>query len=245
MKYLLLILSLKLSLLALTSIKEVKYESGISIYGQIGYVELKLEENIDKKTYKIQATTTSIGLVKFLSSNRTDTFISEGNIKDGVYLPLKFTRITSKADYKRTRIYIFNYDKKTIFKTEITDSSQITNTFNPISMTFTEEEKILSEKKTENIDFATNDFLSLYLNLISKKLLYGKIPYVDMKEKDKLLYLGENSFEVHKNHGKDKYSVLMVPDEKSMFFKQVTSVGIAFYGDAYIKKISEISKTIN
>ncbi|MBL4730660.1 MAG: hypothetical protein JKY28_04750 [Sulfurimonas sp.] len=66
-----------------------------------------------------------------------------------------------------------------------------------------------------------------------------------MKEKDELIFVKENLFEVHKNHGEDTYFVEMTPDEDNPFFKQVTSLGISFYGDAYIKKISQKSRTFD
>ena len=46
MKKTLIILSiLSLSLFGYTSVKELKFESGISIYGQVGYAHIILKEN--------------------------------------------------------------------------------------------------------------------------------------------------------------------------------------------------------
>lgn len=239
MKSILFIFIFSISLIASNSIKEVSYESGISIYGQIGFVDLILEENLQEKTYKITAKTTSIGLVKVLSSNRIDVFTSEGTIEKGVYKPKKFTRYTSKSDYEKTRKYIFDYANNTVIKTEIIAELETTSEFNPLSMSFTTTEEIVTKEEIKNIDLHKNDFLSLYLNLMHGNLVYGKVPYVDMKEKDGLFFIEDNLFEVHKNHGEDKYKIKMLDDEKSIFFKEVTSVGIAFYGDAYIKKVSE------
>lgn len=245
MHFILLSFLLTLSLLAKTTIDELRYESGISIYGQIGYVDLKLEENLDKKIYKIQATTTSTGMVKYLSSNRVDTFISEGNIENGVYIPVKFTRITSKNNSTKERIYTYNYAQKNILKVEKIKTFETHNEVDIFSLKIIKKKKTLKEKKKEIIAFQSNDFLSLYLNLLHGNLSHGKVSYIDMKAKDDLFFVKENLFEVHKNNGKEKYSISMLPSEEGIFFEQVTSVDIGFYGDAYIKKLSQISRTLD
>lgn len=242
-KIFILLLVLSTTLFAYTSIKELNYESGISIYGKIGTVSLTLEENHTTNKYKMVAKTMSTGVVKYLSGNRIDTFTSEGSIKNGVYLPHRFIRHTSKYDSNKTRTYNFNYENKTVEKIEVVSKLESFSGFDPISFNFTEEEKIVTSMKKKEIDFEENDFLSLYLNLIKGNLQKGKVPYIDMKEEDTLLYIKTNLFEVHKNHGEDQYSIVMVPDTNSIFFNEVKSVGIAFYGDAYIKKTSEITKT--
>lgn len=245
MRFILLSFLLTLSLLAKTTIDELRYESGISIYGQIGYVDLKLEENLDKKIYKIQATTTSTGMVKYISSNRVDTFISEGNIEKGVYIPVKFTRITSKNNSTKERIYTYNYAQKNILKVEKIKTFETHNEVDIFSLKIIKKKKTLKEKKKEIIAFQSNDFLSLYLNLLHGNLSHGKVSYIDMKAKDDLFFVKENLFEVHKNNGKEKYSISMLPSEEGIFFEQVTSVDIGFYGDAYIKKLSQISRTLD
>lgn len=241
------LITLHITLFAFTSIKKLKYESGISIYGQIGYVELSYEENHDTHTYKMVAKTTSIGLVKLLSGNRIDIFTSEGSVQDGLYVPRIFTRYTSKNDSNKTRVYLFDSENKIVQKTQTTSTLEVDLIYDSLSFDFEEEEdeeQIVVQIQKEEITFETNDFLTLYLNLIQGNLLHGKVPYIDMKKEDSLIYKGKNIFEIHKNHGEDKYSIIMVPDEASMFFQEVKSVGISFYGDAYIKKTSEETRTI-
>lgn len=245
MKKILIILILNLSLFGYTSIKELKYESGISIYGQVGFVDLRFEENFDNNTYKMHAKTTSIGAVKYLSSNRVDKFTSEGKIKNGVYIPLKFTRHTTKTDYEKSRIYTFDYENNRVEKKEITSKMVTKTTFDPASITFTDCKEKVVEENTEIIEFQQNDFLSLYLNLKHGNLKKGQVPYVDMKEDDKLTLMGKNLFEIQKNHGEDKYNIVLIDDSNSIFFQKAASVGISFYGDAYIKKVSEKTNIID
>ncbi len=239
MKKIFLLFIISLSLFSSTLVQKVKYQSGISIYGKIGFVDLKLKEDRKNKTYFFKATTTSQGLVQYLSSNRIDVFISEGIISKGVYKPLKFTKKTSKTDYNKTTVYIFDYEKHTVLKTKTIQEYKIISTFNHIDFSFDDERKLFVEENTENIDLEGNDYLSLYLNLKKGNISRGKVPYVDKKDKDTLLFLGNNLFEVQKNFGEDNYKISMIDDNKSIFFHKVQSIGVSFYGDAYITKLSE------
>lgn len=241
MKKIFILLIINISLLASTSILNVKYESGISIYGKIGFVDLTLKKNLQEKTYMMQAITTSHGVVKYLSDNRIDTFTSEGKIKNGVYIPLKFTKKTTKTDVNKTTVYDFDYENNTVLKTKTVSEYKIISTFNPIEFGFNDVRTLFVDKKSENIDLEPNDYLSLYLNLKHGNLKKGKVPYVDKKDKDTLLFLGNNLFEVQKNFGDDSYQISMIDDNESIFFQKVMSIGVAFYGDAYIEKISESS----
>lgn len=244
MKIIILLITIHFGLHAFSSIKTLKYESGISIYGQIGFVDLMYEENHDLHTYKMHAKTTSIGAVKFLSSNRIDSFTSEGKIVDGIYIPLKFIRHTSKNNYNKKRIYIFDYENKKVIKTEVFSKLETISNFDMASMSFKDSEQTVTKTSTKDIDFAVNDFLSLYLNFTRNNLEKGEVTYVDIKDKDNLIFVDTNLFAIHKNYGEDKYNILMIKDSSSIFFEKVFSVGISFYGDAYIKKISESTQNI-
>ena len=75
--------------MAHTSVTELRYEGGISLYGKVGVVDVKFEEDFTNNTYKMKVTSASTGLVKKFSSNRKDVYLSEGLIKGGVYVPKK------------------------------------------------------------------------------------------------------------------------------------------------------------
>jgi len=237
---LLLLLSMHITLFAHTSIKKLGFESGISIYGKVGFIDIILEEDDEKQTYRMEVTASSTGLVKALTNNRRDTFVSEGYIKNGVYFPIKFTRETSKTDYKRLTTYIFDYKKKTVIKNRVVTEVQRQSHLNIVNM------EIINTKKTKiiesyirNIKLYANDFLSLYLNMQNGNLKKGKINYIDMSPKDTLLLIEKNKIEVQKHNGKEKYNIEIFYDTNSIFFKKLISEDIAFYGDAYIKKVYE------
>ena len=245
MKKILIIISLSLTLFGFTSIKELRFESGISIYGQVGFADIMLEENFDKNTYKMTTVTSSTGIVRVLTANRSDTFISEGIIKNGVYVPQKFTKRTAKTDYEKVTTYIFDYENDTVLKEKVTKKNETVSKFDPITFGFIESKKLVVDKVTENVDLSKNDFLTLYLNLKHGNLKKGNVKYIDQDEDDSISLVDEDLFEVQKDNGNEKYKILLIDDKESIFFHEAVAKNIAFYGDAYIKKISEKNKVIH
>jgi len=223
----------------------LKFESGISIYGQVGFVELTLKENFDTNTYTMKATAYSTGIVQVLSRNRSDSFVSEGKIQNGSYIPKKFIKKTVKTDYEKITTYTFDYKNNTVIKHKVLSKYITNSTFNLIKMKFIDTKKFVVEESTEEIELCKNDFLSLYLNLKHGNLKKGNISYVDKDEKDSLFLIDNNLFEVEKNNGEDKYKIALIDDEKSIFFQKAVSINVSFYGDAYIEKIYEKTDIIN
>ena len=238
-KILIILLTISISLSGYTSIKKLRFESGISIYGQIGYVDVELTQNFDKNTYTMKATTTSKGVVRFLTKNRKDIFISEGKIKNGLYIPFKFTKQAIKSDYEKVTTYLFNYEEDIVLKTVSLEKLETQSTFDPSTFSYTDVKKTILEKSESSVKLHPNDYLSLYLNFKSGKLKFGQVSYVDKKKTDKLIYKNSDLVEVQKHDGEDTYSIVIHHDDKSLFFNKTESIGVSFYGDAYIKKVSE------
>ena len=243
-KILIIILILQISLFGHSSVKKLRFESGISIYGQIGYVDVVLTQDFNNKTYEMKATATSIGAVKFLSNNRKDIFISEGKIEDDLYIPFKFTKRTTKEDYEKTTTYIFDYDENTVLKTIYLEKLETVSTFDATTFSYIDEKKPIIEKSETIVKLYPNDYLSLYLNLKKNKLKFGKVSYVDKKDSDTLIYKNTDLVEVQKHDGDDVYSIVLHHDDKSLFFNKIESIGVSFYGDAYIEKVSETTNII-
>ncbi|MDB2562603.1 DUF3108 domain-containing protein [Sulfurimonas sp.] len=243
-KILIILLTVKLSLFGYISVQKLKFESGITIYGQIGYVDVVLTQNFDNNTYEMKATTTSIGAVQYLTNNRKDIFTSQGQIKDGIYIPFRFTKEATKDDYKKITTYHFNYEEDTVYKTVSSEKYETQSVFDPMTFSYKDEKKLIQEKSERNIKLYKNDYLSLYLNMKSDNLEIGKVFYIDKKDKDTLIYKEHNLVEVQKNHGDDIYNIAIHHDENSIFFKKIESIGVSFYGDAYIEKISDTTEII-
>ena len=244
MQKLLLLLLLSLSAFAYTSQLTLKFESGITIYGQVGFVDVILKENFDNNTYEMKAITRSTGAVQFLTNNRRDIFISEGQIRDGVYKPFKFTKEVLKDDEKKITTYLFDYEADTVYKTVSSEKYETITKFDPFTFSSKTEKKLVQEKNEETIKLYPNDYLSLYLNMKKGNLKIGKVSYVDKKDSDTLLYQSDDLIEVQKHDGEDIYHIAVHHDPQSIFFKKVESIGVSFYGDAYIEKISETKETI-
>jgi hypothetical protein len=226
-------------------VKELRFESGISVYGQVGFADIILEEDFDKNIYKMTTITSSTGIVKVLTGNRSDTFISEGIIKEGIYIPQKFTKRTAKTDYEKVITYIFDYKKNTVAKEKITKKYETVSKFDPVSFEFIQSKKLLTDKVNENIKLCENDFLTLYLNLKHGNLKTGNVVYIDQDDEDSISLVNESLFEIEKDNGNEKYRIVLIDDKESIFFYKAVAENIAFYGDAYIKKISEKNKIIH
>ena len=238
-KLIILLLTVTISLFASTSFNELKFESGISIYGKIGSVDVTLEENLDTNRYKMQAIASSSGIVKTLTKNRKDIFISEGIIKDSVYIPTKFTIKISQTDYEKTTTYIFDYKKNTVLKTKKSIENIVDSRFDILKLKYIDTEKTVVKQSSKYIKLYNNDYLSLYLNMQKGNIKEGSVDYIDKKKKDSLFLISSKKVEVQKNHGDDKYNVELYHDNDSVFFQKIVSVGNLFYGDAYIEKVSE------
>ncbi len=241
-KILSILLFLNIALFGNTSITKVKYEGGISLFGKVAEASVELKQDKIKHTYKIILTAFSTGIVKTLTSNRKDIFISEGDIKDGRYIPNMFTRIIRKNDYLEKTTYIFDYKKNKILKKTYTKEFIDDSSYDIIKMQRISKKKLVKLNEEKYLKLYPNDYLSMYLNLSAGKLKFGEVKYIDEKDSNKVVLLDEKSFEVIKHDGDEIYHINIIKDN-SIFFDKAIAVDIAFYGDAYIKKISE--KVIN
>jgi len=239
-----LLLFICVSTFANTSVTKVQYKGGISIFGQVATVDVVFKKDLDNNKYKMKVTASSIGIVKALTSNRTDTFISEGKIKGGIYMPDVFTKLINKTDYTEKIVYTFEYDKNRVLKKTFIEEMVDDSEFDIINLKRISKQKLVKSTQQEYIKLQTNDYLSMYLNLGAGKLQYGNIKYIDQKDTDDVLLISSSVFEVSKHNGDEKYRINILKDN-GMFFDKAIAIDIAFYGDAYIKKLSEEKTIIN
>jgi hypothetical protein len=232
------------SLFGQTSITKVKYEGGISIFGRVAEADLTLEENLKEGTYKATLVAQSVGIVKALTSNRKDMFISEGKIVKGVYIPHKFVKKVTEDKEIKQSTYTFDYTKdevlKEVYKEEIVENCS----YDIISMNAIREEETLISQEKKYIELQRNDFLTLFLNMSADKLNEGSVSYIDQNKDDDVMLINKTMFQVSKENGDEIYRISF-DKNNSMFFDKAVALDIAFYGDAYLKKISEERKTIN
>lgn len=240
MKKIYLLLILNLSLIAST-VTHVQFESGISFYGKVGEISLIFEEDNINNYYKMNVVVSSTGFLKAISNNRVETLLSEGIIKDGVYIPQTYIKKVTKNGYEKLITYKFDYISNNIKSSTIKKESIITTQFNHKNFKFIEQEKIINTKKTKKLKMYRNDFLTLYLNWQHKNLKNKQhIRYLGQKSKDFISLLNQKSFSINKNNNEYEIIVDVLYDNQSVFFKKATSK-LFYYGDAYVKKISETS----
>jgi hypothetical protein len=237
-KFLILCILFSTSLFSDVSITKVRYEGGISLFGKVAIADIVLKEDLDKKTYKMEVSASSIGLVKALTSNRKDVFISEGKIQTDKYIPYKFTKISTEDGYEKRTIYSFDYEKQKVLKEVFKEELVVKNSFDIINMKTTTEEKFVKSNSSEYIDLKDNDYISMFLNLSADKLKEGQVCYIDQKESDDVMLISKTMFEVSKDHGDELYRISFSKDN-GMFFDKAVAIDIAFYGDAYLQKVYE------
>lgn len=230
---------LSVSLYGYSSVTIVKYEGGISFYGKVAEAKIVLKEDLEKGIYRMEVTASSIGLVKTLTSNREDSFVSEGRVVDGVYLPDKFTKLTTKNNYLKRTTYKFDYKQNRVLKETYLEELKDESYYDISKVKMVTQENLVKSTKSKYLKLKKNDFISLYLNLSYGNMRAGDVSYIDQKDSDKVSLLNQNSFEVNKENGEDIYRINMLGDD-SLFFDKAVAIDIGFYGDAYVKKISEI-----
>lgn len=223
---------------AYTAVTSVKYEGGISIFGKVAQADIVLEEDFDNNRYKMSVRANSIGIVKALTSNREDGFISEGMIKDGVYIPDKFTRSIYKNGYKEEIVYTFDYSKNEVLKKTFKTEDVEECSYDIIKMERVVDIKTVHSTSEEVIDLKYNDYISLFLNLNANNIKVGSVDYIDQKESDDVMLISKTMFEVSKDDGDEIYRINFSRGN-SMFFDKAVALDIALYGDAYLEKVSE------
>ena len=162
LKKFLLLLLLSLSLLEAKSM-EVKYDIKFSLFGKIGETTVKYETL--NNHYKITVIATTMGITADLTSNRVETYISEGEIIDTILRPNSF--ISSKKSDKKTRTKTYNFDHQKNIVTLDINTTKIKNdrSFDLKALQIIETKREVTSHSTRTYDFyALNDTLTLFFN---------------------------------------------------------------------------------
>ena len=238
------LLAVSASLYGYASITTIKYEGGISLYGKVAEADIVLEEDFKKGAYRMKVTASSIGLVKTLTSNRVDTFVSEGKIVNGVYCPEKFTKSVTKTNYIKKITYTFDYEQNKVLKETYVEELEKESYYDIYKVKMVYKDKLVKSTQSQSLEMKKNDFISLFLNLSAGNLEAGDISYIDQKDTDSVSLINQHSFEVNKKKSGDLYRI-NIENDSSIFFAKAVAVDIGFYGDAYVKKVSEYKSVLN
>ncbi len=127
--------------------KDATYRVCYGIFGQLGLSQAHLETHGDTYLIKVDAKTT--GLVKKLSRNRQEAYLSRGHIVNGMLVSDTFDVQRSYAHKVTINRYLIDHKRKRVTKRVIKKK----------------EGKILSDE-TKILDFySMDDLLTLYFNL--------------------------------------------------------------------------------
>jgi len=177
------------------------YRVSFGIFGQIGIAKTTL--HVEGKRYKIEVHAKSTGFASFVSGGRQEWYESQGEIKDGKFLPDVYKKVVqkevnigdafndnSKTEVKKyTLIYRFNHQNKSIMATKIKTQG-----------------KKRSECNKKVKFYAKNDLLSLFFNF--KKIF----PSLKIKKHHVLYALGAD---------KDTGKIDLFPLKKEEFSRLV------------------------
>ena len=168
------------------------YDVHVSLFGKVGYININLQENAN--TYRMTLLAKTTGAAAALTSDRVETYISEGKIVNHIYTPDSFVKIKKTNHKTRVQTYNFRHAIKTINLVEEKERLVTSSDFDPISFKIVERQKKEKEIK-ESIfkPYRADDLLSSYLN--TKSHFSRKNKYIleavgaHNDEKDVSLYL--------------------------------------------------------
>lgn len=143
-----------------------RYDVNVGIFGKVGYADISLETQDDTYIMRMNAKTT--GTAAKLTGNREETYISQGHIKEGKYIPDTFTKIKTTSRISREQVYHFNHIQKKI-KLIQKNSEWVTRTSFD-AMAFKLLKKEVQEHSTQESslsEFVPQDVLSSYLNVLN------------------------------------------------------------------------------
>lgn len=91
---------------------QASYDISYGLFGKLGDAGARLEINGDRYKAVIKARAT--GLARVLSNGMKEIYTSTGTIKDGVFIPSKYTEHTIKGHKDKKVTYVFDHKNKTI-----------------------------------------------------------------------------------------------------------------------------------
>ena len=143
--------------------KTITYEVSFSIFGTMAKVEMT--KVIEKQDYVICVHAYTVGVVSGLTKGREETYISQGKIVDGIFVPDVFVKTRHTNDSEKVTVYKFDHQKKTVYKDHSSSKIVVTRTLDIKSLktvrSVHEEYEFNEDKK----DFyADSDLISFIFN---------------------------------------------------------------------------------
>ena len=159
-KYILMLCFIGLNVL---SGETVKYDVSFSIFGKVGEAEVK--RIIEKDRYLFSVSGVTMGIAKVLSNGRKESYISQGAVLNGTFVPDVLVKVRQRNDRVKYKVYIFEHEKRSVTYENIELKTVTERSFDVAGMRFIthEREKFYSLTR-QNDYYARNDIVSLYFN---------------------------------------------------------------------------------
>lgn len=205
-----------LTLFATTKEIEATYKVSYGIFSKLGIANATLKI-IDNNKYHIKIEAKATGIAKFLSSGKKEIYESFGTIKNKVFIPNKFIKLSQNNYKKRKKTYTFDYRNKKVLVDEKRDEKK-----RIYNIEFQQEIKLIKEEKKFDLDyFAQNDILSLFFNL------NNKINNFNQGNNYELMAIGANkskgiiNIEIPKGKSYEKLEKALNSEEKTKFIAYI------------------------
>lgn len=135
---------------------ESQYEVTFGLFGKIGKASASLI--IDNNSYKIDIKAHSSAIAKVLSNNRVESYESVGEVRDGVLIPHKFTKIVTQNHKGSSSIYTIDHKNRKVTREK--EKYKIVKDF------LSQKEMIEKSSSNEELEYyAKDDLLTLFFNL--------------------------------------------------------------------------------
>jgi len=222
---------------------DATYSVSYGIFGELGISEAHLETKGDSYVIEVSAKTT--GIVKRLSRNRQEKYVSRGHIVGGMFVSDTFDVVRSHGNKESNKHYIIDHKRKKVTKTYIRKKAG----------------KIY-QNESKMLDFySKDDLLTLYFNLhkridlthaktyeltaVGAEKQNGKVKVIVPEKKDRKHYeesLGKGDFQyltaiVYQKIFESNKGELMIAIGKDGIAEKAVLKDLILYGDLVAERV--------
>ena len=222
---------------------DATYSVSYGMFGELGISEAHLET--DGNTYVIEVSARTTGIVKRLSQNRQEHYISRGHVVDGMLVSDSLEVRRSHGDKASVKRYVIDHKNKKVTKSYIKKRA---------GSVYQTDSKVLDF-------YSQNDLLTLYFNLsktinlrkagtyalraVGAEKQNGKVSIVVPDAKDRIAYeevLGKGAFDyltaiVYQKLFESNRGELMIAVGKDGIAEKAVLKDLILYGDLTAKRI--------
>ena len=229
--------------IAQSKVLDASYSVSYGMFGELGISEAHLET--DGNTYIIKVSARTTGIVKRLSQNRQEHYISRGHVVDGMLVSDSLEVRRSHGDKASVKRYVIDHKNKKVTKSYIKKRA---------GSVYQTDSKVLDF-------YSQNDLLTLYFNLsktinlrkagtyalraVGAEKQNGKVSIVVPDAKDRIVYeevLGKGAFDyltaiVYQKLFQSNRGELMIAVGKDGIAEKAVLKDLILYGDLTAKRI--------